>query len=108
MPLVSVIMPCYNAGRYLSISVQSVIAQQLRDWELIIVNDGSTDDSKQIAEELTRQDNRIKLINKDNGGYVSARIHGYSFISTDSKYVIFYDADDRLDPRMLQTLSDEM
>jgi len=108
MALISIVMPCYNAEKYLNTSVESVINQTLKDWELIIVNDGSTDNSESIARKLASNDNRIKVATKTNGGYVSARIYGYSFIDKASKYIIFYDADDKLDPEMLAVLSAEM
>ncbi len=108
MPLISIVMPCFNAGKYLRTSVQSVIDQTLPDWELIIVNDGSTDDSEIIANEMAATEQRIRVVSQTNGGYVSARLKGYSLISETSRYVIFYDSDDRLDPSMLQLLSREM
>ena len=105
MPLVSIVMPCYNADKYLEVSVRSVIDQTFRDWELIIVNDGSTDQSLRVAEKLALEDARVKVQTKTNGGYVSARLQGYRAIHPDSKYVIFYDADDKLHPEMLDKLS---
>ena len=108
MAVISIIMPCYNAGRYLTVSVQSVIDQTLQDWELIIVNDGSTDNSESIAGGLALADSRIQVVSKENGGYVSARIYGYALISNNSRYVIFYDADDKMHPEMLQVLANEM
>lgn len=100
-------MPCYNAAKYLSVSVQSVIDQELKDWELIIVNDGSTDESETIALQMAYSDRRLRVVSKENGGYVSARIHGYALCSK-SKYVIFYDADDKMHPEMLKALAGEM
>src|SRR5579863_2754442 len=104
MPLISIVMPCYNAGKYLYASIQSVIDQTLIDWELIIVDDGSTDDSADIAFQMAIKDNRIRVIRKSNGGYVSARLYGYSQTDPQSRYILFYDADDQLDPVMLQAL----
>jgi glycosyltransferase involved in cell wall biosynthesis len=101
-------MPCYNASRYLEKSVRSLINQVFSDWELIIVNDGSTDNSKEIANELMASDSRIKVVSKSNGGYVSARLFGYKQIDPSSKYLLFYDADDRLHEEMLQSLYAEM
>jgi glycosyltransferase involved in cell wall biosynthesis len=101
-------MPCYNAARYLEESVHSILRQTLSDWELIIVNDGSTDDSETIGLSLAAIDNRIKVSSKLNGGYVSARLHGYELVQFNSRYVIFYDADDRMHPQMLETLVAEM
>jgi glycosyltransferase involved in cell wall biosynthesis len=101
-------MPCYNAAKYLDESVQSIIHQTLSDWELVIVNDGSTDNSGEVAQQLANANKRIRVVSKSNGGYVSARIHGYKLTDSNSRYIIFYDADDRLHPEMLATLSAEM
>jgi glycosyltransferase involved in cell wall biosynthesis len=108
MPSISIIMPCYNAGKFLRKSVDSVIRQSFKDWELIIVNDGSTDGSRMVAEEIAGEDARVRVISKENGGYVSARIEGYRLISPESKYIIFYDADDMLHPEMLVSLAAEL
>src|SRR5687768_5740122 len=101
MPLVSIVMPCYNAAPFLATSIRSLIYQSFTNWELVVVNDGSTDHSESIALELAALDGRITVISKPNGGYVSARLEGYKHISANSKYVIFYDADDSLHPAML-------
>lgn len=106
--VISIIMPCYNAEKYLEKSVRSVIAQTYTDWELIITNDGSTDESEKIALDLASDEPRIRVVSKENGGYVSARLHGYKYISKASKYLHFYDADDKLHPRMLELLVEEM
>jgi glycosyltransferase involved in cell wall biosynthesis len=108
MALVSIVMPCFNAARYLGVSIQSVIDQTLGDWELVVVNDGSTDESESIARHFAELDSRIKVVTKTNGGYVTARLHGYKFIDKGSKYILFYDADDRLHSGMLSALSGEM
>ena len=107
-PLISIIMPCYNAAKFLRISVESVLKQVYTNWELVIVNDGSTDESEKIALSLAGIDDRIAVVSKENGGYVSARLHGYKYISACSKYLLFYDADDRLHPDMLQLMVQEM
>jgi glycosyltransferase involved in cell wall biosynthesis len=100
-------MPCYNADRYIADSVHSIIDQSLSDWELIIVNDGSTDQSESVALQFSQEDKRIRVVSKENGGYVSARIYGYSLTGT-SKYIIFYDADDKMHPDMLWSLANDM
>jgi len=63
-PLVSVVMPCYNAAQYITESIESVIAQTHRNWELIIVDDYSKDNSVEIIQDYQNNDNRIKLIRK--------------------------------------------
>lgn len=108
MPLVSVIMPCYNADKYLRKSVNSLIEQTFKNWELVIVDDGSTDRSVNVGEEISVLDNRVKIVRKSNGGYVSARLYGLRFISENSKYLLFYDADDILHPEMLEMLVGEL
>lgn len=104
MPDVSVILSCYNTGRFLEQSIVSVVEQRFTNWELIIVNDGSTDNSLEIAEEYVRADRRISVRSKPNGGLASARLHGLKFISPESRYIIFYDADDKMHPDMLLKL----
>ncbi|HWZ22830.1 MAG TPA: glycosyltransferase family 2 protein, partial [Cytophagaceae bacterium] len=93
-PLISVILSCYNGGAFLERSIKSVMEQQFLDWELIFVNDGSTDNSLEIAVSCQKKDSRIIIQSKENGGLASARLHGLKFIATESKYMIFYDADD--------------
>lgn len=104
MPDISVILSCYNTGRFLEQSILSVVGQQFTRWELIIVNDGSTDNSLEIAERYARADNRISVRSKPNGGLASARLHGLKFISPGSPYILFYDADDMMHPEMLLKL----
>jgi glycosyltransferase involved in cell wall biosynthesis len=106
--LVSIIMPCYNAERYLEEAIKSVIEQVFKDWELIIVNDGSTDRSEDIARIYQGKDSRIRVENKQNGGYVSARLHGLNFISNNSRFLQFFDADDKMHPEMLSKLYELM
>lgn len=104
MPKISIVMPCYNAASFLAKSIDSVLYQDFEDWELVIVNDGSTDQSLDIAIKYTVLSNKIRVVSKENGGYVSARLHGLNYISEDSEYLHFYDADDILHPKMLSTL----
>ena len=76
MPAISIIIPVYNAERYLRQCIESVIAQTFKDWEAILVNDGSKDDSLTICNEYASKDDRIKVIDKSNGGSSSARNSG--------------------------------
>ena len=66
--MVSVIVPIYNTERYLKRCVDSIIAQTYKDLEIILVNDGSTDSSLSICDEYAKQDDRVKVINKNGGG----------------------------------------
>ena len=89
---VSIIIPVYNTEKYLKQSLDSVINQSLKDIEIICINDGSTDNSLQILEEYSRQDERIKIITQPNQGQASARNLGMSFAT--GEYIGFLDSDD--------------
>lgn len=99
-PLVSVVMPCYNASRFIREAIESVCAQSYKNWELIIVDDGSSDNSVQILAEYTAKDNRIKLIQQPNRGACVARNNGIDHAR--GEYVKFLDADDILCPNCLE------
>ncbi len=64
---ISIIMPCYNAGEYLNLSLNSILNQEFINWELVIVNDGSSDSSLAIAYQYQNLDKRIKVVSKENG-----------------------------------------
>ncbi|EPF7489887.1 MULTISPECIES: glycosyltransferase family 2 protein [Morganellaceae] len=93
MPLVSVIVPVYNTSKYLKKCIDSILAQTLKDIEVIIVNDGSTDDSLSIINQYS--DDRIVIINKENGGLSSARNSGIEEAKGD--YILHVDSDDWID-----------
>lgn len=90
--LVSVIMPAYNAGSYIREAIKSVIDQTYCNWELIIVDDGSTDTSAKIVNELLIEDNRIQYYYQENGKQGKARNFGIS--KSKGSYIAFLDADD--------------
>lgn len=92
-------MPCYNASAYLCEAIESVLLQSYEDWELLIVDDGSTDNSKQIAKKYTEYDARVHLIEQPNGGACRARNNGINHAK--GQYVKFLDADDVLCPNCL-------
>jgi glycosyltransferase involved in cell wall biosynthesis len=104
MPKISVITPCYNAQAYIARTVESVLAQSFVNWEMVIVDDGSTDDTAQIAARFISSDSRIKLIRQENGGVCRARNAGFTAASTESTYLLFLDQDDCLKPEMLANL----
>lgn len=108
MPKVSVIVPVYNAEKYLRECVESVLCQTLSDLELILVDDGSTDSSPALCDAYAAQDARVKVIHKPNGRAASARNAGLR--AATGEYVAFVDADDWVSPdmyeRMLQTGAD--
>lgn len=89
---ISVILPIYNQGNNLSVSIPSVQNQTYTNLEIICVNDGSTDSSEEILQKYSNQDNRIVIVNKANGGLVDATITGIKVATGD--YVIFLDPDD--------------
>jgi teichuronic acid biosynthesis glycosyltransferase TuaG len=90
--LVSVIMPAYNAGRHLAESVRSVQAQTYAAWELIIVDDGSTDDTAEVARSLAAADARVRYVRRPNGGQGAARNTGLG--EARGRLIAFLDADD--------------
>ncbi|MFH7013760.1 glycosyltransferase family 2 protein [Flavobacterium sp. FlaQc-52] len=99
MNKVSIIVPCYNQAHYLPEALHSVLCQMYINWECIIINDGSFDNTEQVAREWLLKDNRFKYIFKENGGLSSARNAGLDFANGD--YVQFLDADDYLDSEKL-------
>jgi glycosyltransferase involved in cell wall biosynthesis len=92
--LVSIIVPCYNYARYLPEALDSVLAQTYEDWECIIINDGSVDNTEQVALEYCRKDVRFKYFYKENGGHSSARNFGIT--NSLGKYILPLDADDKI------------
>jgi len=100
MPTVSVIMPVYNSADSVVASIKSVLNQTLNDLELIIIDDGSYDNSCQLIEEVN--DSRIKLFRQPNQGVSSARNHGLH--ETTSEFIAFLDADDTWEPNFLKEM----
>ena len=104
---ISVIIPVYNTEKYLKECVESVLAQTYHNLEILLINDGATDLSPQICESYAKQDARIKLIQKENGGLSDTRNTGIKQCSGD--YVLFLDSDDYWDdPKMVEKLVDQM
>jgi glycosyltransferase involved in cell wall biosynthesis len=97
--LVSVIMPAYNSGRYLAESVRSVQAQTHGHWELVVVDDGSTDDTREVVEALAATDARVRYVQRPNGGQAAARNTGLG--AARGRLVAFLDADDLWLPEKL-------
>ncbi len=100
--LISVIVPVYNSEKYIESCIDSIIAQSYNNFELLLINDGSTDNSLKICLEKAKTDNRITVILKENGGASSARNAGLDKITGD--YVVFADADDTVSPDYLKNL----
>lgn len=100
--IVSIIVPVYNAETYLKNCIDSILKQTYSSIEVILVNDGSTDNSRLICEEYAKKDNRIKVINQNNSGPSIARNFGIN--AATGRYIQFVDADDRLEPNMTSNL----
>jgi len=102
-PLVSVIMPAFNSEEYIREAVSSVQAQSISDWELIVIDDGSQDRTRQIVEELAQQDPRIRLVtNEQNMGAGGTRNRGLDMSCGD--YVALLDSDDYWQSQMLEKM----
>ena len=101
---VSVIVPIYNVEKYLKQSLHSLKHQTLKDIEVILVNDGSTDHSQEIAEKYVKSTPTFKLINKPNGGLSSARNAGMDIAC--GEYLAFVDSDDWVAFDMMEKLYD--
>ena len=98
--IVSVIVPVYNSEKNLRQCIDSITAQTLKDIEIICVNDGSSDNSLAILEELAAKDSRIRVVSQDNAGAGAARNHGLDLAVGD--YLSFLDSDDFFEPDMLE------
>ncbi len=101
LPLISVIIPCYNQAKFLHETCNSLISQTYTNWEAIIVNDGSTDHTEKIANDICIKNSRFKLINQPNQGLSSARNTGLK--NSSGKFIQFLDSDDLLSPHKLQS-----
>ena len=100
--LISIVIPVYNVRDYVGKCIESVICQTYKELEIIIVNDGSTDNSLDIVRKYERKDKRIKVIDKQNGGLSDARNTGLK--QATGKYIMFLDSDDFIDRDMLSVL----
>lgn len=91
-PSVSIIVPVYNARKTIARCIESIINQEFQDFELLLVNDGSKDDSGQICDSYAAQDKRIRVIHKDNSGVSDSR--NIALDLAKGKYIQFLDSDD--------------
>ena len=101
-PLISVIVPIYNVQKYLEKCIESIINQTYSNLEIILVNDGSPDESREICDKYEKKDSRIILINKKNGGLSSARNAGLKIAK--GELVVCVDSDDWINEKMIETL----
>lgn len=104
--MISVIVPVYNVEAYLARCVDSILAQNYADFELILVDDGSPDNCPQICYEYAEKDSRIQVIHQQNGGLSAARNAGIDWVfqNSDSEWFSFIDSDDYVHPRYLEVL----
>lgn len=102
--LISVIVPVYNMEAYLHTSIESLLQQSFRDFEILLIDDGSKDSSGAICNQYARQDSRIRVIHKPNGGLSTARNTGVELAQ--GEYLTFCDPDDWVDPDYLQQFVD--
>ena len=100
--MISVIIPVYNVEAYLEMCVNSICRQTYQNLEIILVDDGSTDNSGLICDKLSQADNRIRVIHKQNGGLSSARNAGLDIAH--GEFISFVDSDDTIHPRMMEVL----
>ena len=102
LPLISVIIPVYNVGRFIEQSIRSIISQTYENLEIIIIDDGSTDGSAETCDKLRAEDSRIILIHQSNGGPSLARNMGLDICK--GEYISFVDGDDFIEPTMIEDL----
>lgn len=93
-PVISIIVPCYNQAQYLPETLQTVLEQVYANWECIIVNDGSPDNTEEVALEWCGKDDRFKYLKKENGGLSDARNYGIKHSL--GKYILPLDSDDKI------------
>ncbi|MBS4197579.1 glycosyltransferase family 2 protein [Lederbergia citri] len=101
-PLISIIVPVYNVQSYLTRCIDSILDQTFTNFELILVNDGSLDNSGEVCDEFAKKDSRIVVIHKENGGVSSARNVGIDVAN--GQYIGFIDSDDYIHPKMYEIL----
>lgn len=101
-PLISVVLPVYNVAQYLQLSVDSVLQQDYDNFEIILVDDGSTDDSSSVCDDFAKRFGNVKVIHKENAGLGWARNTGLD--NSQGEYVYFLDSDDTIQPDTLSRL----
>lgn len=104
--MVSVIVPVYNSEKYLDNCIISILGQSYKDIEVLIIDDGSTDNSYNIALSYAKIDNRLKVIHKENGGVSSARNVGLDYAR--GRYITFVDSDDYINYKMIESMVEKM
>ena len=107
-PLISIVVPAYNAERFLQRTIASALAQTMPRWEMVIVDDGAIDGTSALADALAQGDERIRVLHQKNGGLSNARNNGASATDASVPYLIFLDADDLWLPDTLEMLLMEL
>jgi glycosyltransferase involved in cell wall biosynthesis len=107
-PSIGIVIPAHNAARFLPATLDSALAQTRADWECVVVDDGSTDETLAVAQAYAERDSRVRVIAQANAGPSAARNRGFGQLSPSIRYVTFMDADDVWQPHALQTLRDEI
>lgn len=102
MDKVTIIVPIYNVSKYLPKCIDSILSQTYRNLEILLIDDGSTDDSSKIAKDFAKKNPRIKYIHQSNAGQSSARNLGLKHAS--GKFISFIDGDDEIAPRFVENL----
>ena len=100
--LITIIVPVYNAKKYLHDCIESILSQTYHNLEIILIDDGSTDGSEKFVDDYAKSDKRIKVVHQKNMGLSSARNTGLKHAT--GKYITFVDSDDRIEPNMIENL----
>ena len=95
---ISVVVPAYNTGLWLNRCLDSLLNQTYENLEVIVVNDGSTDDTKEVLDAYAREHKKVKVIHKENGGVTSARLRGVE--AAEGAWIGFMDGDDQVEPKI--------
>ena len=103
---ISIIITVYNSEKYLNKTIDSVLNQNFKDFELILVNDGSTDSSGEICDNYAKKDKRVKVVHQKNGGVSCARNKGVAI--SHGKYIGFVDSDDYISEDMYELLHNNL
>lgn len=102
IPKISVIIPVYNGGGYLQLCIDSILAQTFKDFELILIDDGSTDGSEKVCDEYAKMDKRVRVVHKANEGINATRRRGVH--EAKGEWIAFSDDDDTMTPDALESL----
>lgn len=99
---VSVIVPIYNAHKYLKRCIRSILDQTYENLDIVLIDDGSQDNSLEICKRFEKEDQRVRVFHKENGGVSSARNYGIK--KAQGEYIVFIDADDRVETSFIESL----